>query len=111
MTQSVLEIIRNAVQGEKVLFSLHAIEEMSEEGISAREIREAAHSSKAEILESRRDDPRGESHLLLGWTGERRPLHMVFGFVHARVKLVTTYRPDLQPDRWTADFRGRRRGR
>jgi hypothetical protein len=106
-----LEVIRGAVHSGELLFSLHAIEEMGDEGISLQEISEAVHSSETEVIESRLEDPRGESHLLFGRTGQGRPLHMVFGRVHQRVKLVTTYRPDLHPERWTADFRARRRDR
>lgn len=109
MSGLLVEVIRGAVHSGELLFSLHAIEEMGDEGISLQEISEAAHSSETEVIERRLEDPRGESRLGFGRTGQGRPLHVVFGRVQQRGTLVTTYRPDLHPERWTADFRARRR--
>ena len=104
-----MDVIRGAVRDGDVAYSLHAIEEMGEEGITFVEIHAAALASDAEIIESRTDDPRGESHLLFGHTHEGRPLHVVFGVARRPVKVVTVYRPDLHSERWEADFRTRRR--
>jgi len=111
LNRPLLEVIWSAVRKRELLFTIHALEEMSEDDISFQEVFEAVQSTDAEVMESRLEDPRGESHLVLGRTGHGRPLHMVFGLAHQRVKLVTTYRPDLRPERWTADFRKRRRDR
>lgn len=104
-----MDSIREAVRRGEVAYSLHSIEEMSEEGISFEEIRAAVLGSDAEIIESRADDPRGESHLVYGRTLEGRPLHVVVGIGHRPVKVITVFRPDLHPERWEADFRTRRR--
>ncbi len=74
-----MDSIREAVRRGEVAYSLHSIEEMSEEGISFEEIRAAVLGPDAEIIESRADDPRGESHLVSGRTFEGRPLHVVLG--------------------------------
>ncbi len=104
-----LGAIRETVRNGEIAYSLHAIEEMGEEGITFEEIHAAVLAPNAEIIESRTDDPRGESHLVLGHTREGRPLHMVFGVARRPMKVVTVYRPDLHSERWEADFRTRRR--
>lgn len=104
-----LESIREAVRQGDVVYSLHAIEEMSEEGIGFEEIHGAVMAREAAVIESRIDDPRGESHLVVGRTLQGRPLHLVFGTAQRPVKVVTVYRPDLHPERWEAGFRTRRR--
>ncbi len=104
-----LDAIREALRDGEVAYSLHAIEEMSEEGIAFEEIHAATLGPDAAIIESRVDDPRGESHLVCGRTLDGRPLHLVFGIARRPVKVVTVYRPDLHSEQWEADFRTRRR--
>jgi len=104
-----LDVIRKAAQGGEIAYSLHAVEEMGEEAITFDEIHAAVLGSEAAIIESRVDDPRGESHLVCGRTLEGRPLRVVFGIARRPVKVVTVYRPDLHPEQWQADFRTRRR--
>lgn len=104
-----MDSIREAIRRGEVAYSLHSIEEMSEEGISFEEIRAAVLGPDAEIIESRADDPRVESHLVSGRTFGDRPLHVVLGVSRRPVKVITVYRPDLHPERWEADFRTRRR--
>jgi len=82
---------------------------MAEERITFDEIHAAVFGLEAAIIESRIDDPRGESHLVCGWTLAGRPLHVVFGIGRRPVKVVTVYRPDLHPEQWQGDFRTRRR--
>ena len=94
-----LDVFRKALREAEAAYSLHAIEE----------IHAAVLGSEAAIIESRRDDPRGESHLVCDRTLDGRPLHIVFGIARRPVKVVTVYRPDLHPEEWQADFRTRRR--
>lgn len=61
-----LDVIRNALRAGEVAYSIHAIEEMSEEGITFEEIHAAVLGSDATIIESRINDPQGESHLVSG---------------------------------------------
>ncbi len=104
-----LNSIRESVGKGDIVYSLHAIEEMSEEGIAFEEIHSAVLARESAIIESRTDDPRGESHLIFGLTLKGHPLHVVFGIAQRPIKIVTVYRPDLHPERWESDFRSRRR--
>ena len=61
-----------------------------------------------EIIEDYATDEPYPSCLILGWTDEGRPLHIVCAPVpdERRLIVITTYQPD--PDRWDAEFRRRR---
>ena len=86
-----LDVFRKALREAEAAYSLHAIEEMGEEGITFEEIHAAVLGSEAAIIESRRDDPRGESHLVCDRTLEGRPLHIMFGIARRPVKVVPGY--------------------
>ncbi len=66
--------------------------------------------SAAEIIERYPDDPRGPSCLVLGYAG-RRPLHAVCAVKDQprEILLITVYDPRRQPERWSVDFRARRK--
>lgn len=104
-----LDPIRQAVRDGALAYSIHAIEEISEEGITFEEIHAAVLGSDTTIIESRVNDPRGESHLVSGRTVGGRPLHIVFGVARQPIKVVTVYWPDLRSEQWEADYRARRR--
>jgi hypothetical protein len=64
-----------------------------------REIEEALLSERCEVIENYPDDPRGASCLVLGFTEEGLPLHLVCGVSLSDViVIVTVYRP--HPDKW-----------
>jgi hypothetical protein len=44
------------------------------------------------------DDPRGHSHLLLGFTEQDEPIHMVGAIHEGTLVIITIYRPD--PELW-----------
>lgn len=87
-----LDEMRMAVRSGDVAYSLHAIEEMSEEGVSFEEIHGAVLGPDAKVIESRTDDPRGERHLVYGQTLEARPLRVVFGVAYRPVSDFQTRR-------------------
>jgi hypothetical protein len=72
---------------------LHADQERLEDGLTIEEMEEALCS--AEVLENYRDDPRGHSCLVLGFTGSQ-PVHLVCGRTkQGKVILITVYRPKM----------------
>ncbi|MGR3311685.1 MAG: DUF4258 domain-containing protein [Candidatus Brocadiales bacterium] len=54
-------------------------------------------SEKTEIIEDYPEDPRGESCLILGFTLEGEPVHIVCGG-SCPIIIITVYRPD--PELW-----------
>ena len=96
------EIQRHLRQG-SYEFSLHAQQERLEKNLDVTEI-EAALIGTAEILEEYPNDPRGESCLVLGFTG-LRPIHVVLGWAMRMrdgskiLRVITVYNPSLP--KWT----------
>ncbi|MBI4285166.1 MAG: DUF4258 domain-containing protein [Chloroflexi bacterium] len=52
----------------------------------------------SKVIESYPEDLRGRSCLVLGFTKEGNPLHMVCGLVADELIVITVYRPD--PRHW-----------
>jgi hypothetical protein len=85
-------------------FSRHAFKRAVERNISDEEIREAG--QYAEVIEDYPDDKYSPSCLVLGFSRNRRPLHLQVCYSSpGTVKIVTLYEPD--PADWT-DLRIRR---
>ena len=102
--KSIDQVIYELQAGDFV-FSSHAHGRAVERDIGEQEITEAGEN--ACVIESYRDDKYGPSALLLGYTGARRPLHIVVSLAESTgVKIVTIYEPD--PDEWIADAVRRR---
>jgi len=61
------------------------------------------------IVEEYPDDRPYPSLLVVGWTGEGRPVHVVCAYVREEDQLIviTVYQPD--PNRWDEGFRQRRK--
>jgi hypothetical protein len=99
--------VKQAIDAGNVYVSVHARDEAIADDLLMPDI-EAA-TLRADCIEDYPADPRGPSCLLLCEIGGR-PVHVLWGFdaVHLRAILITVYRPD--PDRWSSDFRTRRRG-
>ena len=90
----------------RLVFRVHAVQRMSERGISARDVREIL--SAGETIEEYPDDTPYASRLVLGWC-RGRPLHVVVaGNAEAHETIViTVYDPD--PTLREPGFRRRRR--
>ncbi len=81
-------------------FSRRATDQSILRNISGREIRETV--AAGEIIESYPDDKYGLSHLELGFTRVRRPIHLQCSYpARPILKVVTLYEPD--PAKWTDD--------
>src|ERR671927_53955 len=99
-----LGAIQAAVAAGNYRFSQHARRQLSFRGISVREVEEALGSG--EVIEDYPNDKYRPSCLILGWTGQRRPLHVQSTYAGPDVVIVTQYEPD--PNEWSTDFRQRR---
>jgi hypothetical protein len=90
----------------RLVFRIHAVQRMSERGITVRDVRDILYSG--ETIEGYPDDTPYASRLVLGWCSGR-PLHVVVAEnVEAQETIViTVYEPD--PTLWEPDFRRRRR--
>lgn len=91
--------IKNLAIQKEYRLTLHAEIERDAELITIREIEEALLSSEVKIIEDYHNDPRGPSCLILGFTKENKPIHIVCGISEPETLIViTVYRPD--PDEW-----------
>lgn len=92
----------------EIRISEHGYDELSADGITAREIVSGVHG--AMVVGEYPDYIKGPSVLTLQRDLVGRPVHVVWGIPRKRnspAVLVTAYRPD--PERWTHDFQRRRK--
>lgn len=85
---------------------LHAQQQSQARKISRAEIESAILAGQ--VIEDYPDDPRGPSCLVLGYTTQRRPIHIVLAYPvkGQRMKVITVYEPSA--DKWQAGWRRRR---
>jgi len=90
----------------KLIFSLHAITQMSNRAISVNDVRYVL--EHGEIIENYPGNVPYPSRLILGWVGNR-PIHVVAADNHAQQQtiIITAYEPD--PKLWEADFKKRKK--
>jgi hypothetical protein len=100
--------IRALVRAGRYTLSLHAEHERQAERITMAELETAL--CHAEVIEEYPHDPRGPSCLIVGFA-EQRPIHAVCALKPQprEILLITVYDPSLRAERWSADFRQRRR--
>jgi Domain of unknown function (DUF4258) len=103
-----LAAIAAATRQGDVQIGPHTQDEMRQEGFSAADVIEALTSPEAEVIEDYPDDPRGASCLLFG-RARGRSVHLVVTSPPRPLFVITVYDPALQPERWSQDFRRRRR--
>ena len=103
-----IDIIQSLVKEKKYRLTLHAENERDADSIAIEEIKDAFLSGKAKIVEDYPNDPRGESCLILGFTKQNKPIHIVCVIENsAMLVIITVYRPD--PDEWI-DWKARKGG-
>ena len=102
----VQKIKRLVIQG-KYAFSKHAERKRETDMIYTWELEDAL--KKCEIIEKYPDDPRGESFLVLGFSGFK-PIHVVCTIKSDPEELlfITVYDPSKKPEMWTENYRKRR---
>jgi len=95
-----IEEIKRKVRENQYVYSHHAEMERRVEGLTFFQVEEAL--LKGKILEEYPDVGRGESCLVVGFSGET-PIHAVCGWRGEKVVLITLYvpRPPKFIDPWT----------
>ena len=94
-----IEQLKILTSQKKYRLTLHAEVERDADRITAREIESVLLSPEAKIIEDYPNDPRGHSCLILGFTTEHLPVHIVCGIGEpGTLVIITVYRPD--PDEW-----------
>ena len=102
----ILEQVQTLVASGEVRISAHGYDELSDDGIAARDIISGV--ATARTLEEYPDFPKGRCVLVLQRDSRDAPIHVVWGVPRGSDKpavVVTAYRPD--PKRWSKDFKRR----
>jgi hypothetical protein len=100
---SLLEAITDLVLKHNVRISDHGYDELSNDGVSAREV--VAGIRSAIVVKECPEHGRGPCVLVLQRDGNEDPVHVVWGIPSGETEpavLVTAYRPD--PEIWQEDF-------
>jgi len=103
-----LQRIKALVAGGEVRISAHGYEELAADGLFVRDV--VAGVPNAQMVEDYPDFHKGPCVLVLVEDRDGSPVHAVWGIPKGEsgpAVLVTAYRPD--PDRWSADFRSRKK--
>jgi len=88
-----IEQVRQQLTSGQFEFTRHAFKRTIERNISELKIRETANNVK--IIEEYPDDKYSPSCLLLGFTQNKRPLHMQISVEDSEIlKIITIYEPD-----------------
>jgi hypothetical protein len=103
-----VETIRTLVTRQQYELSMHAEREREADRILVEELEEALRHCT--VIEEYPTDPRGPSCLVLGFVAGR-PIHVVCTIKHdpEELFLITVYDPSQRPEKWTDNFRRRRR--
>ncbi|NUO10102.1 MAG: DUF4258 domain-containing protein [Candidatus Brocadia sp.] len=102
-----IEAIQTKVKNGKYIISFSHTEKIRQRKITAKEIENAI--CEGTIIEPYPNDPRGASCLILGFTIDGRPLHIVCGRLEeGEILIITAYEPD--PKEWGEDWKTRKRG-
>ncbi|NJM98554.1 MAG: DUF4258 domain-containing protein [Phormidesmis sp. RL_2_1] len=90
--------IRQQLQSGNYEFTRHAFKRAVERNISEQEIQASAEN--LEVIEDYPEDKYSPSSLLLGFTQNRRAIHMQVSRAEGdKVKIITLYEPDT--DQWS----------
>ncbi len=101
-----IEFVSGLARNGRVRVTLHARAEMDADAISTDDLLAALSSPKCELGEYYPDDPRGHSHLLLGWTAAGDAIHACCAVHEGELVVITVYSPN--PALWSEDWRKRK---
>ena len=104
-SSAILQEIQSQIRAKQYRLSGHAEIEREADQITISEISQSLLSEQAEIIENYPDDRRGASCLILGFTLQKNPIHVVCGVAREIVIIITVYRPNA--DEWV-DWRTRK---
>lgn len=94
-----LDELRKLIANKSYLFTAHASSRAAERGIRSYEIEEAIVICR--LVEDYPNHETSPRCLILGYTKNGRPLHIVVTYPPA-IKVITIYQPN--PDEWSDDF-------
>lgn len=101
-----IKAIRNKIKEGRYIISFSHTDKMRLRKIEAEEIEEAIFNGM--IIEPYPDDPRGPSCLIMGFSNQNRPLHVLCGKIEDNeILIITAYEPD--PNEWETDWVRRKR--
>ncbi|MEW6585368.1 MAG: DUF4258 domain-containing protein [Nitrospirota bacterium] len=86
-----IEWIRQRISQGEYFFSKHGDQERQNDNLTISEVKEALLSGR--ILEQYQDTGRGESCLVVGFTEEGKPIHIVCGERGGWLVIITVYIP------------------
>jgi len=88
------DFIRTEIEKQSYEISLHADDERIADGLTVSQLEVVL--SDCKIIEEYWDDPRGESCLVLGFTSEGKPVHVVCGRnPSGHLIVITVYIPSM----------------
>ena len=93
-SDKIIASIRSLVRRGRYRLSIHAERERDRDRIRMAELEEALQSSGLEVVEDYPGDPRGHSHLVLGFSRSAQPIHVVCAIHEGFLVVITVYRPD-----------------
>lgn len=86
-----IDWIKSKVRHNEEYFSKHAEDERQNDNLTISEVREAILNGL--ILEQYEDTGRGDSCLVVGFTNDGKPIHIVCGERKDKVVIITVYIP------------------
>jgi len=86
-----IDTIWQKIKNEDYYFSQHGDDERKNDNLTITEIEEAILNGK--ILELYKDDKRGKSCLVVGFTNNGKPIHIVCGTNQNLLVIITVYIP------------------
>lgn len=107
MSKDQTKLIQQYTEDGNIQFRNHALIRIVERNIKIEEVIEVLLDSR--IIESYPEDKPFESYLLLGYTSDDRPLHIVVGVddVNSLLWIITVYEPDV--DEWNDSLTKRKK--
>lgn len=101
-----IEQIRLLAALSRLSITLHAREEMDEDGVSTDDLMTGLGTETSELIEDYPEDKHGHSHLILISLESGDPLHVCCAVHEEMLVIITVYKPDAK--KWTPDWRRRR---
>ena len=99
-----IKTIRQLCTDEAILITKHAADRLMERNIQYNCIKSGIMNGT--IIESYPDDYPNPSVLIMGYTSEGKPIHIVAGACTASIQIITAYTPAL--DKWDDGFTKRK---
>lgn len=99
-----IENLRGYYDNNRVFYTNHAMERIRERGIIAKDIRHAVMTG--EIIEEYPNDYPYPSCLILGFSLNASPIHIVMNDEGSLSRIITAYFPN--PDKWDENFKIRK---